>query len=41
MPLATCLTETLDIRHPVLLAPMGSIAGGRHAAAVTAAAGSA
>jgi nitronate monooxygenase len=39
MPLATRLTETLGIRHPVLLAPMGSIAGGRLAAAVTAAGG--
>ncbi|HWG78936.1 MAG TPA: nitronate monooxygenase [Stellaceae bacterium] len=39
MPLATRLTECLDIRHPVLLAPMGSIAGGRLAAAVTAAGG--
>src|SRR6185437_8569830 len=39
MPLATRLTKTLGIRHPVLLAPMGSIAGGRLAAAVTAAGG--
>src|SRR5690348_11683491 len=39
MPLATRLTDRLDIRHPVLLAPMGSISGGRLAAAVTAAGG--
>lgn len=39
MPLATRLTERLEIRHPVLLAPMGSVSGGRLAAAVTAAGG--
>ncbi len=39
MPIATRLTQRLDIRHPVLLAPMGSVAGGRLAAAVTAAGG--
>jgi nitronate monooxygenase len=39
MPLATRLTETLGIRHPVLLAPMGSVAGGALAGAVTAAGG--
>ena len=35
----TRLTERLDIRHPVLLAPMGGVAGGRLAAAVTSAGG--
>jgi nitronate monooxygenase len=35
----TPLTERLSIRHPVLLAPMGAIAGGRLAAAVTRAGG--
>lgn len=35
----TSLTERLAIRHPVLLAPMGAIAGGRLAAAVTRAGG--
>ncbi len=39
MPIATRLTERLDIRHPMLLAPMGSVAGGRLAAAVTVAGG--
>ncbi len=43
MPVATgfrtSLTERLGIRHPVLLAPMGGIAGGRLAAAVTRAGG--
>src|SRR5690349_20405679 len=39
MPLATRLTETLGIRHPILLAPMGSVAGGRLAASVTTAGG--
>jgi nitronate monooxygenase len=39
MTLRTRLTEKLGIRHPVLLAPMGSIAGGRLAAAVSAAGG--
>jgi nitronate monooxygenase len=35
----TRLTERLAIRHPVLLAPMGGVAGGRLAAAVTQAGG--
>ena len=35
----TSLTERLGIHHPVLLAPMGAIAGGRLAAAVTRAGG--
>lgn len=39
MALRTRLTEFLNIRHPILLAPMGSIAGGRLAAAVTDAGG--
>src|SRR5690349_4453302 len=39
MPLATRLTEILDIRHPILLAPMGAISGGALAGAVTAAGG--
>ena len=39
MTLQTRLTEMLGIKHPVLLAPMGSIAGGRLAGAVTDAGG--
>ncbi|HET7593976.1 MAG TPA: nitronate monooxygenase, partial [Stellaceae bacterium] len=39
MPIATRLTESLGIRHPILLAPMGSISGGALAGAVTAAGG--
>ena len=35
----TRLTERLSIAHPVVLAPMGTVAGGRLAAAVTAAGG--
>lgn len=35
----TALTRLLDIQHPILLAPMGSAAGGRLAAAVTNAGG--
>ena len=35
----TSLTERLGIAHPVVLAPMGTVAGGRLAAAVTAAGG--
>ena len=35
----TALTRRLAIRHPVLLAPMGAISGGRLAAAVTRAGG--
>lgn len=39
MTLRTKLTERLGIRHPVLLAPMGNIAGGALAGAVSAAGG--
>jgi nitronate monooxygenase len=39
MALTTELTKRLHIRHPVLLAPMGAVAGGRLAAAVTRAGG--
>ena len=39
MPLRTRLTQRLGIRHPVLLAPMANVAGGRLAAAVTHAGG--
>jgi nitronate monooxygenase len=39
MALRTRLTERLGIRHPVLLAPMGGMAGGALAAAVSAAGG--
>src|SRR5215469_12433708 len=40
MPLIeTALTRLLGIEHPILLAPMGSAAGGRLAAAVTHAGG--
>src|SRR4051794_33703527 len=35
----TALTRLLSIEHPILLAPMGSAAGGRLAAAVTNAGG--
>src|SRR6185312_15138588 len=35
----TALTRLLEINHPILLAPMGSAAGGRLAAAVTHAGG--
>ena len=37
--LATRLTRLLGIHHPILLAPMGSVSGGRLAAAVSAAGG--
>src|SRR5580765_1292227 len=37
--IATALTSLLGIEHPILLAPMGSAAGGRLAAAVTHAGG--
>jgi NAD(P)H-dependent flavin oxidoreductase YrpB (nitropropane dioxygenase family) len=39
MTLRTRLTEKLGIKHPILLAPMGSIAGGRLAGAVSDAGG--
>ncbi len=39
MPIVTRLTERLQIRHPILSAPMGFSAGGRLAAAVTTAGG--
>ena len=35
----TALTRLLAIEHPILLAPMGSAAGGKLAAAVTTAGG--
>ena len=37
--LGTALTDLLSIRYPILLAPMGAVAGGRLAAAVTRAGG--
>ena len=39
MTLRTRLTERLNITHPVLLAPMGSVSGGRLAGAVSEAGG--
>ncbi|MGH7001854.1 MAG: nitronate monooxygenase, partial [Stellaceae bacterium] len=39
MPLVTRLTESLRIRHPVLLAPMALVSGGALAGAVSAAGG--
>jgi nitronate monooxygenase len=39
MPLRTRLTERLGIQHPILLAPMGGVTGGRLAAAVSQAGG--
>ena len=39
MPIATRLTERLGITHPVILAPMGAVSGGRLAAAVSNAGG--
>lgn len=39
MPLTTRLTESLEIDHPILLAPMGYVSGGALAAAVTRAGG--
>jgi nitronate monooxygenase len=39
MSFTTAVTERFGIRHPLLLAPMGAIAGGRLAAAVTRAGG--
>src|SRR3712207_4729896 len=39
MAFQTGLTERLGIEHPILLAPMGWISGGRLAAAVSAAGG--
>jgi nitronate monooxygenase len=39
MAIATAVTRLLGITHPILLAPMGGVAGGRLAAAVTAAGG--
>src|SRR5262245_39599939 len=35
MGLRTALTEIFDIEHPVVLAPMGGVAGGALAAAVS------
>jgi nitronate monooxygenase len=39
MPIRTRLTDRLDIAHPIISAPMGFVAGGKLAAAVTAAGG--
>ncbi len=39
MPFETALTRLLDIRHPILLAPMGAVSGGVLAAAVSGAGG--
>jgi nitronate monooxygenase len=39
MAISTALTRLLGITHPILLAPMGGVAGGRLAAAVTEAGG--
>jgi len=39
MPIRNRLTQTLGIEHPVLLAPMDAVSGGRLAAAVTHAGG--
>jgi nitronate monooxygenase len=39
MPLQTDLTKHLNLRHPILSAPMGAVAGGRLAAAVSRAGG--
>ena len=39
MPLSTRLTEFFGIEHPILLAPMAEVSGGRLAATVTAAGG--
>lgn len=39
MAFRTALTERLGLRHPILLAPMGAVAGGALAAAVTRAGG--
>ena len=35
MAIATTLTRLLEIAHPILLAPMGGVAGGALAAAVS------
>ena len=39
MAIATAVTRLLGIAHPIVLAPMGGVAGGKLAAAVTAAGG--
>jgi nitronate monooxygenase len=39
MAITTALTRLLDIPHPIILAPMGGVAGGRLAAAVSQAGG--
>jgi len=39
MPITTRLTERLGLTHPVILAPMGAVSGGRLAAAVSNAGG--
>lgn len=39
MTMRAALTDLLEIEHPILLAPMGNVAGGALAAAVSAAGG--
>lgn len=39
MTISTAVTELLGIRHPIILAPMGGVAGGKLAAAVSQAGG--
>lgn len=39
MPITTALTRSLGITHPIILAPMGGVAGGKLAAAVSQAGG--
>jgi nitronate monooxygenase len=39
VPIVTAVTKLLGITHPIVLAPMGGVAGGRLAAAVSAAGG--
>ncbi len=35
MAIKTALTETFDLKHPIILAPMAGVSGGRLAAAVS------
>ena len=37
--ISTALTRMFDLRHPIVLGPMGGVAGGRLAAAVSNAGG--
>ena len=37
--IATALTRMFDLEHPIVLAPMGGVSGGRLAAAVSSAGG--